>query len=216
MRYLRRDDTALKITACREQIMFALNEFQVCLSTCYNCVHSDIHQMTIQMRTLKAVVELTDVKFHGLVESLIPLLHNGRLRSDSCPLVHEHHDPDLVALPPTRSSEVETSPAENIVITSLRDVQSSQLEEDSRSDVEDLKQMLKAVLLTGSDADLFNCLEIVREELPEALKTLQRTREATRKDGDMIHQEFIESGIDALRRLSADVDTNLPNWTITK
>ena len=33
MRYLRREDTALKITACREQIMFALNQFQVRLST---------------------------------------------------------------------------------------------------------------------------------------------------------------------------------------
>ena len=33
MRYLRRDDTALKITACREQIIFALNQFQVRLST---------------------------------------------------------------------------------------------------------------------------------------------------------------------------------------
>jgi hypothetical protein len=111
---------------------------------------------------------------------------------------------------------VEATSSENIVVTSLRDIQSSQLEEDSKSDIEDLRQMLKSVLHTGSDADLFNCLEIVREELPEALKTLQRTREATQKDGDTLHQEFIESGIDALRRLSADVDTNLPNWTITK
>jgi len=167
------------------------------------------------MRTFDAVVELTNVKFHGLVQSLMPILHNGRLRADSCPL-HEHRDSNLVGLPPTRSSMAEASSSENIVVTSLREIQSSQLEEDSRLDVEDLRQMLKSVLLTGSDADLFNCLEIVREELPEALKTLQRTREATQKDGDTLHQEFIESGIDALRRLSVDVDTNLPNWTITK
>lgn len=166
------------------------------------------------MRTLNAVVELGNVKFHGLVQSLMPMLHNGRLRADSCPLAHEHHD--SVGLPPTRSSMVEASSSENIVVASLREIQSSQLEEDSQSDVEDLREMLKSVLLTGSDADLFNCLEIVREELPEALKTLQRTREATPKDGDTLHQEFIESGIDALRRLSVDVDTNLPNWTITK
>lgn len=168
------------------------------------------------MRTLNAVVELTNVKFHGLVESLEPILHNGRLRADSCPMTQEHHDSDLVSPPHTRSSMVEASPSENIVVTSLRDIQSCQLEEDSRSDVEDLRQMLKSVLLTGNDADLFKCLEIVREELPEALKTLQRTREATQKDGDTLHQEFIESGIDALRRLSVNVDTNLPNWTITK
>ena len=167
------------------------------------------------MRTLNAVVELTDVKFHGLVESLMPLLHNKRLRADSCPLADELNS-DSAGLSHTRSSMVETSPSENIVVASLRDIQSSQLEEDSRSDVEDLRQMLRSVLLTGSDADLFNCLEIVREELPEALKTLQRTREATQKDGDTLHQEFIESGIDALRRLSVDVDVNLPNWTITK
>ena len=167
------------------------------------------------MRTLNAVVELTDVKFRGLVESLMPLLHNGRLRADSCPS-NEHHGSVSAGLSRTRSSMVQASSSENIVVTSLRDIQTPQLEEDSRSDVEDLRQMLRSVLLTGSDADLFNCLEIVREELPEALKTLQRTREATQKDGDTLHQEFIESGIDALRRLSADVDTNLPNWTITK
>lgn len=102
----------------------------------------------------------------------------------------------------------------NILIR-IRNIQSSQLEEDIKSDVEDLRQVLKSVLLTGSDADLFNCLEIVREELSEALKTLQRTCKTTQKDGDTFHQKFIESGIDALRRLSANV-VNLPNWTITK
>ena len=171
--------------------------------------------MTIQMRTLNAIVKLTNVKFQGFVESLMPIPHNRRLRADSS-LAHEHHDSNLVHLSPARSSMVETSPSENIVVTSLKQIHTSQFEEDSRSDVEDLRQMLKSVLLTGSDADLFNCLEIVREELPEALKTLQRTRETAQKDGDTLHQEFIESGIDALRRLSANVDTNLPNWTITK
>lgn len=166
------------------------------------------------MRTFNAIVELTDVKFHGLVESLMPVL--AKLRADSCPSAREHYDSELVGHSNTRSSTVEAPPSENIVVTSLRDIQSSQLEEDIKSDVEDLRRMLKSVLLTGSDADLFNCLEIVREELPEALKTLQRTRETTQKDGDTLHQEFIESGIDALRRLSANVDTNLPNWTITK
>lgn len=34
--------------------------------------------------------------------------------------------------------------------------------------------------------------------------------------GDALDKEFLESGIDALRRMSRGVETNLPSWTITK
>jgi abelson tyrosine-protein kinase 1 len=33
---------------------------------------------------------------------------------------------------------------------------------------------------------------------------------------DTLDREFIESGIDALRRVSNGPDTSLPSWTITK
>ena len=33
---------------------------------------------------------------------------------------------------------------------------------------------------------------------------------------DTLDREFIESGIDALRRVSHGPDTSLPSWTITK
>jgi abelson tyrosine-protein kinase 1/abelson tyrosine-protein kinase 2 len=131
---------------------------------------------------------------------------------------------------------------------------------------------------TGSDAELCAVLQVAREEMPEALKTLQREleriveeegREGSMKQGgieddavllddkdkertagilglmrprrptvstksnapsrrgsggdsdgwsrDTLHREFIESGIDALRRASAGVDpASLPSWTITR
>ncbi len=34
--------------------------------------------------------------------------------------------------------------------------------------------------------------------------------------GDALDKEFLETGIDALRRMSRGVETNLPSWTITK
>ena len=74
-------------------------------------------------------------------------------------------------------------------------------------------------------------LQIAREEMLEAIKTLQRTLESGNFDcasgnhdadqpghqKDTLHQEFIESGIDALRRMSKGAETTtLPSWTITK
>lgn len=74
-------------------------------------------------------------------------------------------------------------------------------------------------------------LQIAREEMLEAIKTLQRALESGNFEipsgnhgadqlghqKDTLHQEFIESGIDALRRMSKGAETTtLPSWTITK
>jgi hypothetical protein len=137
---------------------------------------------------------------------------------------------------------------------------------------------MRAAMQTGSDAELCAVLQVAREEMPEALKTLQRAleeiveKESSSEEGklvedgaaksgrngkdkekkaglvgllkrtktmvsaaetasesvgsgggsdgwsrDTLDREFIESGIDALRRMSAGLDTaSLPNWTITR
>ena len=90
---------------------------------------------------------------------------------------------------------------------------------------------MRAALQTGSDADMVCFLQIAREEMLEAIKTLQRTLESGNFESpsgnhdadqpghqkDTLHQEFIESGIDALRRMSKGAETTtLPSWTITK
>ena len=154
----------------------------------------------------------------------------------------------------------------------------------------DLRQLIRAALQTTSDAEMLKVLQIGRQEMPDAIKTLQRALErvverertgegmgmeesldspprgvvlgkvvrrvSTKDDGvggevnyaeamlniespgasssssssgtaggggrggkvmkDTLDREFIESGIDALRRMSRGMETNLPSWTITK
>lgn len=157
----------------------------------------------------------------------------------------------------------------------LHDIQNTR---DAARDLADLRSSMRAAMQTGSDAELCAVLQVAREEMPEALKTLQRELERIveeegregimEQDGmdedavllddkdkertagilglikrrrttvstksnarsrrgigndsdgrsrDTLHREFIESGIDALRRASAGVDpASLPSWTITR
>jgi abelson tyrosine-protein kinase 1 len=154
-------------------------------------------------------------------------------------------------------------------------------------DVADLRQLMNAALLTSNDAELIEVLQVARDEMPEAIKTLQRALErevavgsaptvegkepgvglgvgvavsgagsvaamsavgalvqaqgieepmedeqklerkgtvASKGSGgssgmtgkDLLDREFIESGLDALRRMSHATDTSLPSWTITR
>lgn len=163
---------------------------------------------------------------------------------------------------------------------------------DHQRDMDDLRAVLRAALSTASDAEMISVLQVQREEMPEALKTLQRALEVEREregsdddvvtlvgdegkadegvqtadvletlrgrsgttgfsnlkrrlsltnqrrkstkstttmasidrgsrwsgksDKDTLDREFLESGIDALRRLSIGQDINLPSWTITR
>jgi len=180
------------------------------------------------------------------------------------------------------------------VLRALQDLRRQQNEEDANRDMSDLRNLMKSVLSAGSDVEILELLGVTREEMPEAIKTLQRALErvcereqseieweqvnsvpvdppretaksglnkmvrrfsqqtsssesrsiatadmqrsktvATKASGsdssggsrvkvpvsrDTLDREFLESGIDALRRLSrgAEVSLNLPNWTITR
>ena len=110
----------------------------------------------------------------------------------------------------------------NAVIPNLYRIQEAQNAKDAESDMEDLRTLIRAVLDSGNDSKLLAFLGIEAQEMPEAIKTLQRTLEKTtakRSDAcDTLHEEFLESGIDAMRRLSATNTSviSLPFWTITK
>jgi len=84
---------------------------------------------------------------------------------------------------------------------------------------------MRAILDTESDVAILGFLGIDKADIPEAIKTLQRMGEACGKvesggekqdelAKDTLHQEFIEAGIDALRRMS-ECAADLPYWTIT-
>jgi len=140
---------------------------------------------------------------------------------------------------------------------------------DQARDTENLRQLMRLALHTTRDADILDILQIRRQDMPEAIKSLQRAlervierdrerqssivltpkppavsrRSSSVKDGkaianqqrsgtldssssaasfaatvkeDTLDREFLESGIEALVRMSRGVDTNLPSWTITK
>lgn len=86
---------------------------------------------------------------------------------------------------------------------------------DTEKDLEDLYTLLRTALSEGSDFEIFNVLQIHKEDIPEAVKTLQR---AALEDNLTTHREFIERGIDALKRMSRGVNMTLPlpSWTITR
>jgi hypothetical protein len=128
--------------------------------------------------------------------ALMSLLHSWRFRADSCPLANEQNHSDF-------SHQIINGRG---VPSSI---QSSQLEEDFRSDAEDLRKMLRSVLLTASQAATLICLTVCRSwgrNYPKRWRRLSGLGEVTQKDGDTLRQDFFESGIDALTY------TSLPNW----
>jgi abelson tyrosine-protein kinase 1 len=154
------------------------------------------------------------------------------------------------------------------IIPALTSFHSLQNHSDRERDTADLRQLMQAALQTTSDVEMLEVLQVGHQEMPDAIKTLQRALEhvterdddgveassskgavatdlnevegpgASRKRSetilsidtfstmssgysperrrDTLDKEFIESGIDALRRMSRGVETSLPSWTITK
>ncbi|KAG6879267.1 hypothetical protein C0992_003940, partial [Termitomyces sp. T32_za158] len=85
--------------------------------------------------------------------------------------------PSLTLSP--RPSPPRTPPAlqPTQVLPELQTVQASQDAQDLAHDSEDLRTLIRAALRTGSDVEIFRLLQIAREEMPEAIKTLQRALE---------------------------------------
>ena len=175
--------------------------------------------------------------------------------------------PHLTPPAPQNLSPSQIIPA----LTSLHSIQNSL---DAAMDTADLRQLIRTALQTTSDVEMLKVLQIGHQEMPEAIKTLQRALEhVTERDDDGVEpppgngvvvakivnkvsqkqvqgagstlkrsttvisidssstsssghsserrrdtldREFIESGIDALRRMSRGGVTSLPSWTITK
>jgi abelson tyrosine-protein kinase 1 len=153
----------------------------------------------------------------------------------------------------------------------LRLVRARQNQFDAVRDAADLRMLMRGAIQAGDDKHMIEVLQVEREEMPEAIKTLQRalerlsigpglgtteSREATavsidapgspqpqrtetsatldsqrgssaqNKAGrfggsnvDTLDREFLESGIDALTRISLSRGVrveDLPSWTITR
>ncbi|KAK0432782.1 hypothetical protein EV421DRAFT_1457902 [Armillaria borealis] len=95
----------------------------------------------------------------------------------------EYHPPSAPPLPaPTASSNTPTSPrlvspASATVLPTLKELRAKQNESDMAMDTADLRALLRNALSAGSDVQMVETLGVSREEMPEAIKTLQRALE---------------------------------------
>lgn len=206
------------------------------------------------------------------------------------------HTPDTLGIPSVSPScslnRPPSNPTSNSTPANIRNKLSarrlSENERDAGMDFADLRQLMRTALQTNNDAALIEVLQIGRDEVPDAIKTLQRSleRELERETvlsgrapcppdvgmvlatdlvnpvhnagggrrpsfpdhsgaenreldkrpfaghtvvqqsdssvasgdtsrSDTLDREFLEYGIDALRRVNGS-EKSLPSWTITK
>ena len=71
----------------------------------------------------------------------------------------------------------EPTTAEAEVLAQLQVVTARQNERDAALDAQDLRQVLRGALQANSDAEMIRTLQVGRDEMPEAIKTLQRALE---------------------------------------
>ncbi|RDB18261.1 Dual specificity protein kinase splA [Hypsizygus marmoreus] len=289
-RYLKRDEILAQINGCRAGLEEALGMFS----------------LSIQIRILKQVQaaersRAADAK--ALMESMMRVAAKEGLPASSShtsQLVTSTEELSMstvtVRPPPPYSPKSPSMLPPSEILPTLLDLHSAQNLIDAQRDLADLRRLMRDAVGTSSDVEMLGVLQIGREEMPEAIKTLQRAlervveregaaagveveeivEEKTEKVGegekggnekpkgkakwtgmvgrrislkepakpkpvarsgsgsgasksstsgsgsdegwgrDTLDREFIESGIDALRRMSRGVDTTLPSWTITR
>ncbi|KAI0742205.1 hypothetical protein C8Q80DRAFT_1186590 [Daedaleopsis nitida] len=244
-RYLQRDEIQRALSGCHNSLNDALSMFNT----------------SIQIRILKQVLAAEKQRQADTAAIL-----------DSIAQQHANAPPSGGML-----LTAEPTPLDGHVLAQLQALTAKQNERDMVHDVADLRQLLRTALQANNDVEMIRILQVGRDEMPEAIKTLQRalekevereraaaeqedtvlvtttaavaqetvypqiieganlTRSATvlstgsnhttsssvassnrsRAPRDTLDREFIETGIDALRRLSG-AETTLPSWTITR
>jgi len=118
-------------------------------------------------------------------------------------------------------------PMSRRLLQPLEEITSVQDHKDRELDQNDLRQQMDNALQSGSDSTMLDFLQIPREDILEAIKSMQRHLEKAKPGSmsttdldvynpkDTLEREFIETGIDSLRRMSKST-TTLPSWTITR
>lgn len=251
-RYLKRDEILRSIAGCDARLSDALGQFG----------------MSIQIRTLK-LVQANEARRAKEQAALIESINLGLRLSQ----------PQLTIPEPLPSPPIGDATQIRAI---LRDIHQQQNERDLTHDIADLRQLMRTALQTNSDAEMIEVLQVGRDEMPEAIKTLQRalereveremlgeleasatqappvgespyrsrgrlpgrsraatvsaaadggvrvfgtmvttdresgSNETSARSRDTLDREFMESGIDALRRLSQGQEVSLPSWTITR
>ncbi|TFY55565.1 hypothetical protein EVG20_g9275 [Dentipellis fragilis] len=116
-----------------------------------------------------------------------------------------------------------------------------QTAKDRKQDEDKLRRLMRDAMQAKDDLAMLDLLQISRDEMPEAMQVLQRkldqgdegpagketltapsghdqSKEATPGPDDGLDRQFMQTGVEALQRLSAKAgaDVALPSWTITR
>ena len=183
----------------------------------------------------------------GGIHGLPPSSSHRSLAGEQEAIQAEHHQEASPVQEEPRVILSPTSLPPTQVLPALRTLHSTQNTLDAQRDSADLRTLMRHALETKSDVEMMKVLQIGREEMPDAIGTLERALEkfkvqakdngaqqnvkvgvegefpavaATAKEEgfgeDPLDREFVENGIDALRRMSMGVVPKLPSWTITR
>lgn len=266
-RYLKRDEIMREIAACDADIRAAL----------------DMFNLSVSIRILKqtqASERERHAETQAILAALLPGGNKGPTPTNALMLtgvteevtVSPPQSPQYSSSKPTVSADTISRMSAEQLRAAIASLQLAQNASDRAQDTENLRQLMRLALHTTRDADVLDILQIKRQDMPEAIKTLQRALErvidreceqgspavvasvpkpppllkrfSIRKDdkvlpsqqrtgtfdsmstgsesvgaairGDTLDREFLESGIEALVRMSRGIETNLPSWTITK
>ncbi|PIL26596.1 transporter [Ganoderma sinense ZZ0214-1] len=271
-RYLQRDEIQRALALCHSSLTDALGMFNT----------------SIQIRILKQVLAAERQRQADTAALL------DSINRPSPPLAIEPASPPhaIDAPPPGGLLLSPDEPADanpQQILTQLQTLTARQNDRDAVHDAVDLRQVMRTAIQANSDVEMIRTLQVGRDEMPEAIKTLQRALEKevererqeeeavlvlvpgpanvpsvsvsvdvpqvvqsdpeglkrsstvhstgsqtsssvgsstgtgttgtgtgrSRAPRDTLDREFIETGIDALRRLSG-AEVALPSWTITR
>ncbi|PFH48794.1 hypothetical protein AMATHDRAFT_64627 [Amanita thiersii Skay4041] len=309
-RYLKRDEILRQIAECDKALTDALGMFSLSIqlrilrqiqasetqrqldtrAILDSVISASSPSNALRLSGVQAVEETTVIPSSSTPSQLSPV----SLSQDAGDSSNIVASPSAVQGPLLAVNDVphlSLSPAR--VLPALREIHSRQNTLDAAKDTTDLRLLMSRAIQTSSDAQLLDILQITRDEMPEAIKTLQRALEKlierenvsdvsaseggaqsppepssepprmdgrpgffarrmtlksfkgqetpnlkrsktvasgasketnaassksseTRRVRDTLDREFIESGLDALRRMSRGLETTLPSWTITR
>ncbi|KAG6834203.1 hypothetical protein H0H93_011202, partial [Arthromyces matolae] len=122
----------------------------------------------------------------GGSESVATVMPKTPTLSHSSTLVHPSSSTSSSQFEPPTTTPLQLPPplplpAASQVLPTIKDLHSTQDKEDKKRDVEELKSFLRSAL--RGDAEMLDVLGITREEMPEAIKTLQRALESVGEGG---------------------------------
>lgn len=229
-RYIKRSDIQGQIRECNDMLTDAISVFglSVQIRALKEVQASERNRKEMERRLLTERRKTLDNKLITSNSKEYDESFNLTADEDEDPLL----DPSLPSSYASENGSMPTSSkpfAHSTPVDTIQALRSRQFALDQAADSADLQRKMRTALRSSSDVEMIQTLQVQNHELAEAVKTLQRaledpkivpvtssrrgtmdeaqTQQARADSDDVddsgIHREFVESGIDALRRLSS-------------